>query len=109
MEDTTSSIPPISLTISEGSDQGLSSSFSVGGIYRRKHALRAVFRSASMVMLLGGWALYHHWYRDSNLTTDVALQQGNKLRRIDGSDLVEMIVEAGTGTDYVDVFTLRKL
>mmetsp|Transcript_13247 Transcript_13247/g.30123 ORF Transcript_13247/g.30123 Transcript_13247/m.30123 type:complete len:856 (+) Transcript_13247:238-2805(+) len=32
--------------------------FSVGGIYRRKHTLRAVFRSASLVILLGGYALY---------------------------------------------------
>ena len=36
-------------------------SFSVGGIYRRKHTLRAIFRSASLVLLLGGYALYNRF------------------------------------------------
>lgn len=37
------------------------SSFSVGGIYRRKHTLRAIFRTASLALLLGGYALYNHF------------------------------------------------
>jgi len=114
MEGTTSSVPPNPLVISKcsgddasGEGSGAifaqptsirqrrkvsSSSFSVGGIYRRKHTLRAVFRSASLVVLLGGWALYYHLYGDSNFTTDVALRQGNR-----------------TGTDLKGLFTLRKL
>ena len=38
----------------------------VGGIYRQKHMLRAIFRTASLVLLLGGYASYYHfWGRDS--------------------------------------------
>ena len=33
--------------------------FSANGIYRRKHAVRAQFRSFSLVLLLLGYALYH--------------------------------------------------
>ena len=29
--------------------------------YKRKHTLRAIFRSASLVLLLGGYALYNHF------------------------------------------------
>ena len=36
-------------------------SFSVRGAYRRKHTLRALFRSLSLVFLVGGYALYHHF------------------------------------------------
>ncbi|KAL7538612.1 hypothetical protein ACHAWF_006151 [Thalassiosira exigua] len=35
------------------------SDVSARGIYRRKHALRAAFRCASLVLLVGGYALYY--------------------------------------------------
>ena len=35
--------------------------FSVRGTYRRKHKLRAIFRSGSLILLLGGYALYHRF------------------------------------------------
>ncbi|KAL9180364.1 hypothetical protein ACHAXT_008334 [Thalassiosira profunda] len=34
---------------------------SARGIYRRKHALRAIFRSASLLLLIGGYALYNRY------------------------------------------------
>eukprot|EP00585_Thalassiosira_rotula_P011154 CAMPEP_0196159006 /NCGR_PEP_ID=MMETSP0910-20130528/46103_1 /TAXON_ID=49265 /ORGANISM="Thalassiosira rotula, Strain GSO102" /LENGTH=794 /DNA_ID=CAMNT_0041423919 /DNA_START=913 /DNA_END=3297 /DNA_ORIENTATION=+ len=48
-------------------DEGLSPpSRSVFGIYRRKHTLRAIFRSSSLVLLVGGYALYNHFGEGSN-------------------------------------------
>jgi len=47
--------------------EGLSPpSRSVFGIYRRKHTLRAIFRSSSLVLLVGGYALYNHLGGGSN-------------------------------------------
>mmetsp|Transcript_833 Transcript_833/g.1829 ORF Transcript_833/g.1829 Transcript_833/m.1829 type:complete len:780 (-) Transcript_833:456-2795(-) len=47
--------------------EGLSPpSRSVFGIYRRKHTLRAIFRSSSLVLLVGGYALYNHFGEGSN-------------------------------------------
>ena len=52
-------------------------SLSVGGIYRRKHTLRAIFRSASLVLLLGGYALYH---RFGGSSTDGLMAPPQRLR-----------------------------
>mmetsp|Transcript_40184 Transcript_40184/g.73567 ORF Transcript_40184/g.73567 Transcript_40184/m.73567 type:complete len:811 (-) Transcript_40184:339-2771(-) len=52
-------------------------SLSVGGIYRRKHTLRAIFRSVSLVLLLGGYALYH---RFGGSSTDDLMAPPQRLR-----------------------------
>jgi len=39
--------------------------FSVRGTHRRKHHIRAIFRTASLLLLVGGAALYHHFGGDS--------------------------------------------
>jgi len=51
--------------------------FSVRGTYRRKHALRAVFRSASLVLLLGGYALYNYLGGDSSPPAGSAIGGGD--------------------------------
>eukprot|EP00581_Thalassiosira_minuscula_P007373 CAMPEP_0183703928 /NCGR_PEP_ID=MMETSP0737-20130205/1464_1 /TAXON_ID=385413 /ORGANISM="Thalassiosira miniscula, Strain CCMP1093" /LENGTH=806 /DNA_ID=CAMNT_0025930733 /DNA_START=258 /DNA_END=2675 /DNA_ORIENTATION=- len=56
-----------------------SSSFSVCGIHRRKHTLRAIFRSASMILLLGGYALHNHYGGSGGVTAPSSqfLRNGN--------------------------------
>eukprot|EP00571_Detonula_confervacea_P011473 CAMPEP_0172303976 /NCGR_PEP_ID=MMETSP1058-20130122/5441_1 /TAXON_ID=83371 /ORGANISM="Detonula confervacea, Strain CCMP 353" /LENGTH=743 /DNA_ID=CAMNT_0013015015 /DNA_START=370 /DNA_END=2598 /DNA_ORIENTATION=+ len=38
--------------------------FSVRGTHRQKHHIRAIFRSASLLLLVGGFALYHRFVGD---------------------------------------------
>ena len=62
--------------------------FSVGGIYRRKHTLRAVFRSASLIILLGGYALYPRWDSGGDVANNREIQEAGKrtLRSREGID-----------------------
>ena len=78
--------------------------FSVGGIYRRKHTLRAVFRSASLVILLGGYALYPRRNDGGGGASDRATirhrpqQEAGKrtLRSREGNDFTNVKNDGGT-------------
>lgn len=58
--------------------------------YKRKHTLRAIFRSASLVLLLGGYALYNHFGNN-----DAGLG-----RRIDNNSDASQRLRNGIGVDY---------
>ena len=49
-------------------------SYSARGIHRRKHTLRAAFRSASLVLLVGGYALYNHFGGGGNSNNSTSLE-----------------------------------
>ena len=61
--------------------------FSAGGIHRRKHTHRAIFRSVSFLLLLGGYAVYNGLSGDDGgvgpKTTTAAAAHHRRLQFID--------------------------
>lgn len=49
-------------TMEEGTQQRSIKPFSVHGIHRKKHTFRAVFRAASLIVLVSGYAIYNTIY-----------------------------------------------
>eukprot|EP00584_Thalassiosira_punctigera_P007829 CAMPEP_0172533936 /NCGR_PEP_ID=MMETSP1067-20121228/6479_1 /TAXON_ID=265564 ORGANISM="Thalassiosira punctigera, Strain Tpunct2005C2" /NCGR_SAMPLE_ID=MMETSP1067 /ASSEMBLY_ACC=CAM_ASM_000444 /LENGTH=795 /DNA_ID=CAMNT_0013318657 /DNA_START=411 /DNA_END=2798 /DNA_ORIENTATION=+ len=64
-------------------------SCSVGGIYRRKHTLRAIFRSSALVLLVGGYALYHH-FGGGSLDGSTALSQRLRSGTVGGTSMTHV-------------------
>ena len=62
-----------------------SSTYSIRGIHRNKHAIRFIFRSFSFLVLIGGYSVRNHYYGGDNIIREDSVDgggvEGQSLRR----------------------------